>query len=395
MPEDPLKKAPSRTRVPNVRKVPPLKQPESTPAQRPTVSAGNFARITDTVKWSDLLDKIRPVLPREFRVEVRRPDDLAVFDVILQNLKLGSAPGVAPFVVRETAGNPAYLIVELPAQSFGEQAYLDETGPEVPAAPAKPFPESGPVARNIPGAAEAIPNLPSSKIRMAGKSRLAFTMPADLAQMPLTVDAIMAAIRTWPQRRDVLAAPEPNVRLVQGKGLTGSWLQAVTASDDWRAKSIAITSAFQAATSADAVRLILDAAVRVANQSVSALTSGADDESAGTIDRLVAGEIDALARNIPALQGGDARALAIGALSAKATESLAASRVSLGDDLTAVAKVPFLPVVLAPHAPASNVTALELPYRLIVTPIESARWLHSDQPVTDPRTGRTELWHTR
>ena len=55
--------------------------------------------------------------------------------------------------------------------------------------------------------------------------------------------------------------------------------------------------------------------------------------------------------------------------------------------------MPFLPIVLAPHEPPRNVTALELPYRLILSPIQPARWLHADAPVEHAQ--RTELWHTR
>ncbi len=40
-----------------------------------------------------------------------------------------------------------------------------------------------------------------------------------------------------------------------------------------------------------------------------------------------------------------------------------------------------------------TVTALELPYRLVISPDENARWTHSHDLVT--HNGRTELWHTR
>src|SRR5207247_4483445 len=53
----------------------------------------------------------------------------------------------------------------------------------------------------------------------------------------------------------------------------------------------------------------------------------------------------------------------------------------------------ILPLLLAPHAPSRSVTALELPYRLIVSPIEDAHWRHADLPVVHRE--RTELWHTR
>jgi type VI protein secretion system component Hcp len=46
---------------------------------------------------------------------------------------------------------------------------------------------------------------------------------------------------------------------------------------------------------------------------------------------------------------------------------------------------------IRPPEPAE--TALELPYRLVVSPNRSASWVHRTQPFTS--RGRTELWHTR
>ncbi|HVR18120.1 MAG TPA: hypothetical protein VMS65_00445, partial [Polyangiaceae bacterium] len=44
-------------------------------------------------------------------------------------------------------------------------------------------------------------------------------------------------------------------------------------------------------------------------------------------------------------------------------------------------------------APALTETAVEAPWRLVVSPNESSAWLHATAPVT--HEGRTELWHTR
>lgn len=40
-------------------------------------------------------------------------------------------------------------------------------------------------------------------------------------------------------------------------------------------------------------------------------------------------------------------------------------------------------------------TAIAAPYRLYLSPQPNTRWAHSDEPVTDAVTERTELWHTR
>jgi hypothetical protein len=44
-------------------------------------------------------------------------------------------------------------------------------------------------------------------------------------------------------------------------------------------------------------------------------------------------------------------------------------------------------------APAPTETALELPYKLVISPNTAVRWAHRVQPFTSQ--GRTELWHTR
>lgn len=51
------------------------------------------------------------------------------------------------------------------------------------------------------------------------------------------------------------------------------------------------------------------------------------------------------------------------------------------------------PIPVGPEKPAEYLTALELPYRLLMSPLDPATWRHSLVPVTSG--GRTELWHTR
>lgn len=47
-----------------------------------------------------------------------------------------------------------------------------------------------------------------------------------------------------------------------------------------------------------------------------------------------------------------------------------------------------------PAAPGGNETAIELPWRLILSPHAAERWQHAKAPVTSPG-GHTELWHSR
>src|SRR5262249_44293338 len=48
-----------------------------------------------------------------------------------------------------------------------------------------------------------------------------------------------------------------------------------------------------------------------------------------------------------------------------------------------------------PAPPAATQTALELPFRVFLSPNRSGAWFHVDTPMTSPDTGHTELWHTR
>ena len=48
-----------------------------------------------------------------------------------------------------------------------------------------------------------------------------------------------------------------------------------------------------------------------------------------------------------------------------------------------------------PAAPTAQQTAIELPWRLIISPHAKERWQHAGAPATSSATQRTELWHTR
>jgi hypothetical protein len=48
-----------------------------------------------------------------------------------------------------------------------------------------------------------------------------------------------------------------------------------------------------------------------------------------------------------------------------------------------------------PMAPGDDQTAIELPYRVLLSPSAIATWRHSYEPKNDKSSGRVELWHTR
>lgn len=152
--------------------------------------------------------------------------------------------------------------MELPPQSFGEQAFLDATGPEVKTKPTgdEVFPETDPDVEpknTVVEEAEELESLPSAKIRMSGRSRLAFAMPSREAALPFTLEAFLDACRRWPMRLDVTAAPEPRPQFVLEDpaldlGLFNSnWLKETVVSGQWAAsaRGLMAASATRAASS--------------------------------------------------------------------------------------------------------------------------------------------------
>ncbi len=345
-----------------------------------------------------LLDAIAPRGPRELRVAVRRPDDLLVFDLRVDRLELRG--GEEPRLVRSGAGL-ARLILELPPQSFGEEAFLEVPAPEtdVDREPANLK------KRNVPvGATEPVPPLPSARIRMSGPSRLAFLMPEAVDELPFTLEAVLGAMRTWPLALDLCAVPDPNPRL-DGR-FDGLHLSDLSSSAGWLSTVHVLSSALEAAGAHGFERALKAAARRVAERSAGGLAGERERRGAargGESDfgldafsdvmlRALDVEIDPLLGKFPLLREGPHHRAAIAALALASAGSLADLAGPL-EDLDLTAKIPWLPLLLEPHEPSGKVTAIELPYRLILTPIEAARFRHRAAPFV--HAGRTELWHTR
>lgn len=363
-------------------------------AKRPPLSA--VIRPADFALGA-LVDAVRPAPAREFRVPVRRPDDLLVFDLLVDNLALHT-DGRAR-LERTDPNAAAYLIVEFPPQSFGEEAFLavatqaepeaGEEGPEVTTDPNYP-------ARNERQSAEPLPPLPSARVRMAGRSRLAFLMPASVTDLPFSLAAVLAAMRAWPLSLPLGALPDPDPppRFFERADVSlGGFLEAAVAATSWKTTTLGLLDALDGLAGSGVHEDVEAAGARVGARAAGGLTragcSGVGQLMSKEIDR----EVDDLFRRHPALSNGPAHQAAIAAVALSAMAALAPAARRADLDLGLLSDIPFLRLFLAPHAPARTATALELPYRLLVCPIEEARWQHQDAPVV--HNGRTELWHTR
>ena len=214
--------------------------PAATPAPKPrTASAANLT-VADLGRVWERIGLSRRLT--EFRVSCVRPDDLLVCDFVFEKLRLELRGEGAPKLVREP-NEAATLIVELPPQSFGEEAYLDATGKPGKDIPgnldgAEKFPESSPVVKNRAHPGETIRPMPAARVRMAGRSRIAFSMPAEETELTFTVEAILGACRRWPMRLDVNAVPDPTFGRFDDFGFRDPWLAAVAASSSWVASRV-------------------------------------------------------------------------------------------------------------------------------------------------------------
>ena len=373
------------------------KQPARYPDRFTVKSQIDLGRITDI---------IIPQSPGEFRVSVRRPDDLLVFDLVFENLQLVS--GNPAHLVKKDPNAPAYFIVDFPPQSFGEEAFLEESENDV----SFPKESDGTTEEvievsnkdnypkknvNLQGDEEMPSHFPLAYVRMAGRSRVAFSMPATETTLQYTLLDILKAFRTWPMQLDINALPEPDPL---PHGLEGNvlklgrdWLKSITKSQSWTNMHTSLNSMLEARGGKEARETIEASAQRLYKYATANLAIGAKQEMSQVLHVTMQGELRWLESQLQQLSGSDGRDLIMAALSLTTTEKLAASNKKFVLGINDVRAIPFVPVNFAPHEPPLDVTALELPYRLILSPVSPARWLHQDGPVT--HNDRTELWHTR
>ncbi|UCC47869.1 MAG: hypothetical protein JSV41_10345, partial [Gemmatimonadota bacterium] len=190
---------------------------------------------------------------------------------------------------------------------------------------------------------------------IAGWSRLAFRLPSELNSLPYTLDALL----DWTQLEPSLVAtaqppPPPPLRLV-GRPMI------VDPSEGIRIIRATIAGGAVA-------RLKVEARV--------------DPE----LQQSVARE---LGRNIP--RGVRLAPERLQKLASTVTQTRPGYGVIEGPILAGI----VAELLRRPYEPASYQTALETPWRLILSPNRFGAWAHSVREVTDEATSITELWHTR
>lgn len=265
---------------------------------------------------------------------VVRAEDLLALRFEFRNLAVEPGP---PPVLRHAGSGAAFIVVHFPPQAVTEETFFETRpagtqNPESSAATKNPHPQTKPKPDGPAGGDPLRP--PPIRARIAGESRLAFRVPAGF-QAPYTLAGVLEACRTLPLAVANNAGPRARVRRPIK---VGTLFQVATLKTlkPWQRTALAVTT-------------------------LRTLRLAATPEQAPTLAMRQSGASAAL-RPVP---GG------------------------------LLGRVPGLSVVRRPGPPGATTTAVEFPWRLILSPHGEARWHHASGPQTAPETGHTELWHTR
>ncbi len=279
----------------------------------------------------NIFDPARPGDP------VVRPDDLVALRVQLSNLKV--APGMPPMLQTDAAG-PAFLILHFPPQAITEETFFEATPPGM----TKPDPDpslsfqkpdldpEGQGSDMVPP-----PFRQTVRARIADESRLVFKVP-DGTSIPYTLEGILNAVQTLEPKVAANAGP----RTAGGqRPLFPEVLVDATAASEMSPRRRAALTSF-------AVNSLRIAA---SNTGEATLRTRQLSKSAGLRD--------------------------------------------LGDLQLDLAGPGIFRTQPSPKNPDGLTTAIEIPWRLILSPHGDTRWRHAAAPVRSAATNHTELWHSR
>lgn len=297
----------------------------------PVVTIGSIRfRASGRLLRPDVTDAIIGAVEPQ-PVDLLRPDDLLALRVSFVNLRFTTSAGGTLQVERRARNRPAFLVASFPAQHAIELA-VRTPSPQPPPNP--------PVFAAVGG--------PTRLAFRVGNEVIAYSTEGLLDAMGRL--ALSTAPHALPPQRGVLFRP---IRELISSGvldLTAALPFAVGGRRPRRDKAATLESA----SSLIALSRTTAAAAHLQRRfgTESALSALAGSSLAG---RLVLGDL-------------------VGGLG------------NLGDLLP-----PTTPLV--PREPTDQETAIELPWRLLLSPNDAAAWAHSRSTVE--REGRVELWHTR
>jgi hypothetical protein len=328
---------------------------------RPIAASARFARHghVDLLRTGVEIDPgtVGPIVLAPQPVDLLRSSDLVFLRCSFVNLRWGPADqDGAPTLIRQTANRSAYLVVTFPAQHIIERAFF-ETAPGIVVK--SPNPETGKPKEPDEGKPSEIPPaLPPVFASLAGGSRLVFRVTDE--QVTYTTEGILAAM----SRLELAVAPQalPPIQPI----IVLPWIDLIATG------KVDLVPLFEASPQPRPGR-------RGAGR-----TLPVTETTSLVNDAIAIARVGRTARVLESRFGTEAAVRAVAG--GRVVEHLGAGKL-----IEPGRKIRLKPPL--PEHPSATETAIELPWRLIVSPNRTGGWAHSQTAVE--RDGRTELWHTR
>ena len=301
-------------------------------------------------------DKVEPSEPRVIESKlVIRPQDLLVLKFDFVNLKL-KVREEEPYLIPDGEGD-ALIIVGFPPQNIAEKAFFMSAGNNLPAE--IPDPDIPGEVKNVETVEDPL-DAPPIDTRISEESRIVFKVPSKETRIPYTISGLLDAISRFEMSVPACALPP---RLLEAQVIFFDQdLMTVKKADLSRMEGIILATRARQ-------RLRAQGPFRV--QKHEALTK---------LERPIDQHLIIDSKEHTSEVGTGLR---VGLVKA--------------DVLKEVAEAIVGSLLLQPRLekPGPKETAIESPYRLIISPSKLGAWAHSPEPVRQGDADRTELWHTR
>lgn len=338
----------------------------------------------DLVSGIRLGELITPEALRTPGQWVLRSQDLLSFHLELTGLSAQASPDApeAPPLLMVEGQGPATIGLHFAPQAIAERVFFaaspipkeqdghvqggtDQPPPSVPPTPLEPLAKP-PIGTRIAYPSRLVFLFDEARLRKAGVWPVPYTQAGILQACRALTLNVAANARYQPPRRPVKRA----VYRKPGKAAVNTAHAALSVAD----KGTLLASARR---NEQLARLLGDSAASVLLRRADLPYTGAAADAVAASEALLAATAAAPSQALPTSLSALALSTSIKAISASSA---------------AAAKYLSVP---RPRKPGSHETALELPFRLVVSPNAKARFTHSVLPSAFAPTGHTALWSTR
>jgi hypothetical protein len=325
---------------------------------RPIIPLRRQIELSVLDLFGRLLDNLLPPHPT---LSVVRPDDMLVLtfqfiDLQLQKTTINGEP--AAFLV---PGKKPFIAVYFQGQNIAEEAFFEIDND---------FPISN-VSNTDPDrnrtSSDTLQPGTRARARLARRSRLVFKVPPGEPPIPYTLESLLERLSQYPLSVAPTALPpEPKLRL---------WLPP----HFWTSIAQAnLLNSFESVFAGSSTRQGMGLLQPLQLSSASLQPPG---------NSIVQPTVPLSRASAILIQSHAQAKTASSALTHLALEN-AVVGTNIAEIVAELLRKPFL------RAPYHNETAIEAPWRLLLSPNKYGAWVHASGPVISP-DGRVELWHTR